>query len=123
MKMTIQDMNEGVRDFFREFHKYTYSGVCDSEGMTAVALWVQRKVTNAPAKRITFKYLEGYTSYDPKKRQREHFLAKGEMVEYPTKRQIAGAISKAATKLAKVMAQATRAGIVSPNDVFSTLRY
>lgn len=121
--MNIQDVYKKVSEFKDIFYKYDRSGVCDTEGSCAVASWVERKVKNLPDKPLTFERLEGYTVYTPKW-ARESDLERGYTPadSYPTKRQVAAAVSKAAGDLAAYLAKACRAGVIDPDQVYGLLR-
>ena len=102
-----------VKKFYQTMEKYSYLGLCDSEGRAAMAEWLDKAARNEPTKPITYRYLQCFdTIYDgdtPVK------------VEDGVKRQVEAEITAAAEELLPTLGKAKRAGLI--RDAYDMIRW
>jgi hypothetical protein len=98
MTSVYQAAKSGIESFRKVWNQYGDSGVCDSEGRYALSHWLTKSLQGEKKPRITFSYLEGYSTYEG------------------SKREIASAISKAAADLVKVLKKAARDNGLNPSE-------
>lgn len=91
--MTKDELQNAIRKYHSVVDSHAKSGVADTEGRGAMGTWFERGIENRPTPKVTFKYLEGFDSWEGDKEA------------------VAKAIESAAEELLAVLCAARRQGL------------